>query len=340
MKEINEHIENLLYNYFIGDLSEQQERELVEWLDADESHKKVLAEMSDWWAIAHIPLFVSNRKADFEKHFSTLMEPVIPQRKLTMRFSNVARVAAVVLLLLTTGIISYYVGMGIQVKNETLAWFETEVPLGSQSKITLPDQSIVWINAGSTLRYSNEFNDKNREIYLDGEAYFDVVTDTLKPFIVKSGDVDIRVLGTRFNVKAYKDDAMLDVSLVSGKVNVAFQNRDDQINEVELQPNRMLSYNKDIEAVTMSEVNGEYAYEWTKGIFRFNEQYFGQLAKVLERKYNVRIYIESERLKEEVFTGSFSKQYTLNEILREVDVDHKYSWEQEGDAFYIRDKIK
>lgn len=340
MKEKNEYIENLLYGYFAGELSEIQLKELVAWLEADESHQKTFSEMSDWWAIAHVPLFASERKANFETHFSDLISPeaaVCPRRRFL--FSMPGRIAAAVLVLLATSILSYYIGMHTAIPmDEPFAYFETEVPLGSQSKIILPDQSVVWINAGSTLRYNKEYNQTNREIYLNGEAYFEVTPDTLKPFVVNSENMSVKVLGTCFNVKAYADDATMDVSLVSGKVHVALPDKNVRMNEVELQPNRMLSYNKSTEALVMSEVNGEYAYEWTKGVFRFNEQDFAQLAKTLERKYNVRIHIESERLKNEVFSGSFSRQYTLNDILNEVDVDYKYTWIQQGSDFYIRDK--
>lgn len=337
MQKRNEHIEELLFGYFAGDLTEEQEKELLMWLEADKENKKVLFEMADWWATAHVPLFSSTMKTDFEKHFGDLTRPERPvarKRNLWVAWRNVA---AVTLLLVSVGIGSYRLGSR-HVDQTQPAYFETVTPMGSQSKVILPDQSVVWVNSGSSLRYSKDFNKKDREIYLEGEAYFEVARDTLKPFLVKSDVLSVRVLGTRFNVKAYKDDQTIDVSLVSGRVNVRLEDEMVHAGEVELQPDRMLSYDKETDRVEMKKINGRDAYDWTNGTLRFEEKNFVQIAKDLERKYNLRICIESEKLKKEVFTGSFSGYYTLDDVLREVDVEHKYEWKQTKDELVIKDK--
>lgn len=337
MQRKNEYIEDLLYSYFVGELTEEQEKELLVWLEADEDNKKVLFEMAEWWATAHVPLYASNMKADFEKHFGSLMQSERSEAKKHSLWTSWSKVAAVGLLLISVGIGSYQ--LGHRTLNDTqLAYFETATPMGSQSKVILPDQSVVWVNAGSSLRYSKDFNKKDREIYLEGEAYFEVARDTLKPFLVKSDVLSVRVLGTKFNVKAYKDDQTIDVSLVSGKVNVRLDDKMEHKGEVELHPNRMLRYDKETDRVEMKEIEGSNAYDWTNGTLRFEEKSFVQIAKDLERKYNLHIHIVSDKLKKEVFTGSFSGYYTLDDVLREIDVEHKYTWKQTANELVIKDK--
>lgn len=336
----NKHIENLIYSYFAGDISEEEQEELLRWLEMDDAHKRFLSEMADCWATAHVPLFASSMKADFQKHFGTFIIPAASSRKSHwLNFHFLGKAAATVLVVISVGTASYYMGKKYGLpKSTALSYFETTTPMGGQTKVVLPDQSVVWINAGSTLRYGSDFNTDGRSVQLDGEAYFEVTRDSLKPFIVKSKKLDIEVIGTSFNVKAYGLDEMTDVTLISGKVNVSL--RDDVVHagDVTLTPNRKLSFNKKTNKVRVSEVDAKDALSWMDGSLKFSEQPFVNIAKDLERKFNVRIRIESDLLKKEIFSGSFTKDYSLDEILHEVDVERKYVWTRSGDEIIIKDK--
>ena len=333
----NANIENLLFDYFSGNLSEAEEKELLQWLESDESHSKIFSEMADWWAIAHVPLFVSDMKSDFEKHFGNLNTTVL-QNKVSRKIGLWSKIAASILILISIGTFSFYMGKN-SVKEE-MAYFETVTPMGTCSKVILPDHSVVWVNAGSSLKYSKDFNQKEREVLLEGEAYFEVQPNHSKPFIVKAEMLDIQVLGTHFNVKAYRDEQLMDVSLVSGKVNIHLNDDDHKSKEVVLAPNRMFSFNKENKCVKIVEIKGDDSYAWTNGHLKFTEQPFSEIVRDLERKFNVNISIDSESLQNEIFSGSFSPEYSLNEILREVDMDHKYTWKRNGNEIVIRDKYK
>ena len=336
MKTENTHIEDILFDYFSDNLSEAEEKELLQWLESDGSHTDILSEMADWWATAHAPAFASDMKSDFETHFGYL-RATTSQKKTGNKMRMWSMIAASVLILILVGTFSFYMGKN-NVK-ERMAYFETMTPMGTCSKVILPDHSVVWINAGSSLKYSKDFNQKNREVLLNGEAYFEVQPDSLKPFIVKAGVLDIQVLGTHFNVKAYRDEQIMDVALISGKVNVYLNEKDHSgSNGVILEPNRMFSFNKESKCVKIVNINGEDSYAWINGSLKFIEQPFYRIAKDLERKFNVNIRIDSKSLNKEVFSGSFSSGYSLNEILNEVDVDHKYIWKQNGNEIVIRDK--
>ncbi len=330
----NDRIQTLLFAYFSGELSGKEENELMQWLQSDNNNKILVAKMADWWAMAHVPLFMSDMETDFKEHFNSLVDPVVPSKRKRFKLNYLIRIAASILIILTVGLGSYYIGKNAETKNKRIAYYETIVPNGSTSKVILPDKSVVWINAASSLKYHEDADLNIREIALEGEAYFEVATDSLKPFIVKTQGLDIKVLGTSFNVRSYMDNEEVDIVLVSGKVNISMENA---MNET-LTFNQKLSYNKESKAIDISVVQGTDYTTWTSGGLRFNQQSFPQIAKDLERKFNTRITIESDHLKKEIFSGSFTQQHTLYDILREVDVDKKYKWSYSGNEFIIRDK--
>lgn len=341
MNTKEKHIENLLLDYFAGELSEIEEKELLVWLEADKANKYKFSEMADCWAIAHLPLFKNNLKSDFLKHFGYWTSTNLPLKDSRLFcWRSWRKVAVSLLLVVAVSTTAYYMSENDQKSDqEQMAWFETVTPLGSQSKVVLPDHSIVWVNAGSSLKYNMDFNKQNREVLLTGEAYFEVAKDSLCPFVVKSGNLNIKVLGTSFNVKAYENEETIDVALVTGKVNIYLSNKEEKkTQDIELIPNRMMSYNKETSQVEMSEVKGSSIYAWTNGRIEFDEQPFDRIVRDLERRFNVQIRINSKSLHKEIYTGSFSADQTLDYILQEVDVEKKYTWKQIGNEFIINDK--
>jgi len=339
------YIEDLILGYFAKELTDEQERELLEWLNEDPSHRETLSKMADWWATAHIPLFMTNMQSGLDGFFDIQDQKDHPGSK--SRMFNLAffrNVAAVILALVTVGSISYYIGQ--QGSRNSLSEFmasqqvssEVITPLGATSKVLLPDGSQAWVNAGTHLTYTYNYGQGIREVYLDGEAYFDVVPDKDHPFIVKSNNMDIKVLGTSFNVKSYPDDSHIKVALVSGSVNVKVNQPEKETMDFTLSPDRMLTFNKESSSIEIAEFRGRDVLAWTTGGLKFENLSFANIAKDLERKFDVQIRIESERLQKEIFSGSFSSDYSLDQILREVDMERKYSWKQRKDEIIIRDK--
>ncbi|MDR1161100.1 MAG: FecR domain-containing protein [Tannerellaceae bacterium] len=334
-------IETILLAYFSGQATEEEKKELLQWLEAGEANKKRMAEMADWWAMSHIPLFASDREAGFRKYFADLATTSqMRVKRKTFGLSFAGKIAAAVLLLLLVGTTFYYVGKNTQAASREIASYETVVPYGSKTKVILPDRSIVWINAGSTLTYSDNVAGNQREVLLEGEAYFEVTPDPLKPFIVKAGTLDVEVLGTSFDVRAYKDEQTIDVVLLTGKVDVYLNHATDGHRNADaaLSPNQMLSYNRETNDIHIAVVHSPDYSAWKDGQIKFSEQSFTRIARDLERRYNIEIEINSAYLKKEIFTGSFSEKHTITDILKEIDVDRKYKWKQTGTKYIIRDK--
>lgn len=332
-------IDDILFKYFKNQLNETEEKTLLEWLNADASHKKILYEMADWWATAHVPLFASDLKNDFNKYLKDLInktKPIQPNYQIKTSIKWWSKIAASVLIVLTTGILAFYAGKSTGKEEPQVAYYETTVALGAQSKVVLPDQSVVWINAGSSIKYHEDTKKQTRNINLEGEAYFEVNKNPDMPFIVESGSLQVSVLGTSFNVKAYENQETIDIVLVSGKVEVHSENKKEDT--YLLSPDEMLSYNKQTNQVEKSMVQSLNYCAWKNGLLKFEEQQFTLLAKDLERIYKVQIEIKSEVLKKERFSGSFSYNYSINDILREIDVEKKYTWKQNGNKIIIQDK--
>ncbi len=226
---------------------------------------------------------------------------------------------------------------------------EISINPGSRSKIKLPDGSSVWINSGSKLSYANSFKGKDREVELDGEAYFDVVKDADHPFIVHTSGIDIKVLGTAFNVKAYRSDPLIEATLIHGSIEVINKNRPGSPT-IMLKPLEKLVYNKypvadprdqraavtvpdpDAYSITIKPLNKEIAEDeivetaWVYNKLAFEDEKFEDLVLKMERWYNLTIIIENEKLKNHRISGSFVDE-TAEQALKELQflVPFRYS---------------
>lgn len=154
----------------------------------------------------------------------------------------------------------------------------------------LPDGTKVWLNAQSTLEYPATFG-STREVTLEGEAYFDVVEDPAHPFIVHADDIDIRVLGTAFNIKSYPGDPSIATTLVRGKVRIQ-KDEDETQTFVELKPNQQALFSHDSKAISLHQVNAERYTSWTNGTLVFEDDKVYDVFKTLERWYGVEINVQ------------------------------------------------
>ncbi len=163
------------------------------------------------------------------------------------------------------------------------------IPYGNRSTINLSDGTKVWLNAGSRLIYPSRFADKTREVYLVGEAFFDVERIEEKPFIVKTSDISVKVLGTQFNVSAYPEDNFIQTVLTKGSVEILESDAGLFKKGVLLEPGQMASWNAKAKETKVYDVNTDYYTLWTDGIFSFSNTDFNRITKKLERYYNIRL---------------------------------------------------
>lgn len=225
---------------------------------------------------------------------------------------SLAKVAATLVVGLILSLATFY---GIQkegftpsIQVSTL----TEVnQVGEVSKLKLPDGTMVWLGAASSLTYPKAFSDSLRYIELDGEAYFEVTHNEKSPFVVKSGTVRTRVLGTKFNVKAYDEDMDVAVTLASGKVAVLSSSRE---NPTILSPNEQFLINKKSGMGEVRPVNASLVNAWKNKELVFIRESFARIAKTFERWYGVEFIFKDSSLEEEIFVYHF-KEFSLSHSL-------------------------
>ena len=222
---------------------------------------------------------------------------------------------------------------------------------GSRSTLTLPDGSKVWLNADSRLTYHNSFNNSKREVELEGEAFFDVVKDTNRPFIVHTSGIDVKVLGTSFNVKSYPGDGTIEATLIRGMIEVVRKNNPSAPKMI-LRPHEKLVFNKEISTGSQPAISGNkagkkmYAAEqdiaiallpkgkadslisetsWRYNKLIFEGDTFRQLANKLERWYDVKISIRDEKLLHYRFKGIFENE-TIQQALVALQLTNNFKY--------------
>ena len=239
--------------------------------------------------------------------------------------------ASIALLLGVSNYISYHEGY----KNQNSQMVEMANPMGMRSSIVLSDGTRVILNAGTTLSYPAAFVSSQREVKVNGEAFFEVSHDKDHPFIVSAENVKVKVLGTKFNVKAYKEDDHIEVTLTEGKVGVGLGEHHDMMY---ISPGQQALFNKMKQSFSKYEVNLDYYTSWKEGKFYFKSVTFLEIAKQLERRFNVHISVEPAKLQRTVFSGDFVRGENLEQILRIITADKRTDYTMRGDSICIYEK--
>lgn len=193
---------------------------------------------------------------------------------------------------------------------EKLVYNTIKIPYGKRFELQLSDGTIVHLNSGTTLKYPVKFiASENRQVFLDGEAFFDVAKDKTHPFVVNADNLNVRVLGTHFNVSNYPEDNLTDVVLVEGSVGLYTANEkfNAEKNTV-LKPGFKGSFSKTDNQIKTKVVVTDVYTAWIKGGLTFREMTFKDISKKLERHYNVTIVNQNEKLSNEKFNASFGDE--------------------------------
>ncbi len=209
-------------------------------------------------------------------------------------------------------------------------------PLGQQSVLFLDDGTKVWLNASSKITYLKNFHDGDtRDVYLEGEAFFDVAHNAEKPFIVHTSSLKIKVLGTSFNVKSYKEQKTIETTLVKGKVRIEQADvKGKRIGDVELKPNQRAVFNKESRVINIKEIDVSNTGKWKQERLVFDEESIDQVLSQMEKWYNVRIHFESRGALNCKLTATIQKE-SLEEVLKLLQSLHDIHYEIEGREVYI-----
>lgn len=215
---------------------------------------------------------------------------------------------------------------------------EGQTARGQKQYMVLDDGTEVWLNANSRLKYPSELAGKRvREVFLDGEAFFEVAEDPQRPFVVHTAGVSIKVLGTAFNVRSYRGDPFVETALVKGRVSIALD--EDDSTEVMLLPDQLAVFNKESRKIELrSAVNSENHVAWRNGWMIFEDKPFGYIKQTLEDWYNVEIVLEDETSLSCSFSGKF-KDKTLGEVLEIFRNTESIEYRIDGNQVFIKGKL-
>lgn len=252
----------------------------------------------------------------------------LPPRQLWREF---IKYAAVVVISLLIGGSAFW---GYNKLNSPIPEYASiTAPNGQITNVTLFDGTNIWLNSGSTLKYEHNFNKKSREVYLDGEAYFDVTKNEERPFFVNAKNTRIKVLGTIFNVKAYLDESKVEIVLVEGKVQFIVKDK-----SIVLKPGEHLVFSEKTNRLTKTKVNITEYIAWKGGKIYFNNETLLELTHQIERWYEVKFQFTEEHIKNYRFTGVINKDKTLDYTLKIIAAINKVDFELNNEQIKVVDK--
>jgi len=352
MKEnsISERIKESIIGYYSGDLNQQQAEELVNWLSDDTENIQLFNEIKEIWQASAL---ISNREFNPDAAFLNLHDKIrtrnirpLPPRKISITLTFLYRVAAGILLvsLLGAGALMVLKKPNSKILSET--YFEAHAPKGSKTLITLSEGTQVWLNAGTTLRYSNTFNSKNRDVYLEGEAFFRVSKNKHLPFKVSTSDICITALGTAFNVKSYSEESLIETTLEEGSLRIdplISNGKSKKSSPIYLKQNQKLIYQKQDRNLAITSLKDQVLEEddivvekhkdlpvristvqdirlytsWKDSQWVFKNEKLSTLAPKLERRYDINIIFEDSTLLDYSFSGTLRDE-SVEQVLAAI----------------------
>jgi transmembrane sensor len=209
------------------------------------------------------------------------------------------------------------------------------VPFGQRQRVLLSDGTFVLLNAGSKLTFPASFNGKYREVFLKGEAFFEVSKNANKPFIVKTDQIDIRVLGTTFNVTAYENEQFVTTVLLEGKVNVEQKDKLFANKKFILSPGQACFYSVVDKYANIKEVNVDDYVLWKDGLYKFNDMPLRDVVYRVRRYYNLDVQIRDEHLANTLVSGKLVLTDDIAEVVKYLSKTMEGRYEKISESSYI-----
>jgi|GEM_PF-1750140 len=342
-------------NFIAGNCSAADKEFVKEWVKEDPTREKELQELKRVWQLtADLELTDENEveqawsvvkfKMD-QSHADKPLELSSHSRDHNRSKNNdgwktFLKVAA--LLLVAAGIYAVYNYQDTDPKKvvtkEQVYESTVRAEYGEQVRFRMRDGTVVTLNAGSKIRHDNQFGDKNRELHLAGEAYFEVNNEGQKhPFIVKTEDARIKDIGTKFNINAYEEKETTEVVVSEGVVEVSAQTEmPSQVNNtVSVKQGKMINVSRASDQLIIKEANINQALGWLNKKLIFDNERFEDIVKRLERYYNIDITIKDDSLKKKVVKASFNNE-RVEKVMSVLAISLGANYEIEGDSISFR----
>ncbi|MBD1393378.1 FecR family protein [Mucilaginibacter glaciei] len=362
---VNDAFIELLTKKLSDELNAGEQVMFNDLLKSDEDFRKQYEFFKSYWVQEQEKY--SNSNAMFENILTkiTILEPAevaIKEEPKYRRFYFFLKTIAAVLVAGVSCAALFYAANLNEKANTTAKLDLTATPSRMKSKITLSDGSVVTLNSETTLKYPLSFTGKTREVYLNGEAYFDVAKDHKHPFIVHTGQMRVKVLGTAFNIKSYPNDVTSETTLIRGAIEVTLTDRPSD--RIILKPNEKLILKSThlikhrvrtpLAKAKMDSINTSYSLtnltyfktndttvvetSWVNNKLIFKDEPFEALARKMERWYGVKIKFKNDRAQDYHFTGVFEKE-TMLQAFKALQMIEPFDYKLKNGTAYITDPI-
>jgi len=310
------------------------------WFNDSEDNRSAFESYKKLWESGKIEKNYDLIRAKERIEFKINQRLNIPKRI----FNSLQKVAAILFLPLL--ILSIYLYSSIlQTEDHDLqAIYQTiDCPIGNRSKISLPDGTSVWLNSGSSITLPVSFSEeKTRKVSLSGEAYFNVIKDQKRPFLLSLDEITVRVTGTSFNVSNYKNDKQVEIMLESGKVDLYTGSNRKSDDRTRLLPGQLVTIEKGTDVLSVNEVKAEHYVSWTKGYLIFDDDKMSDVIRKLERWYNIDIEISDQEINDYLYTATI-KDETIDQLLELLKYTSSIEYEIErtigNDDLLLKDLV-
>lgn len=333
-------IEAIILHYLQHTISEDEMRILMAWVKESEENKKLFFQLKNTNDLQRglypTPEEIKESKermlAKLHNAEETERQKQIAQSKGRRLLSFYKYVAvAVACIGLTLGV-QFLFNSG-----KTMQYVALDVESGPRmSHMTLPDGTKVVLNASSKFKFPDKFSKNVREVFLDGEAYFDVVKDGKTPFVVRTDKQVITVLGTRFNVMDYSADDYAITTLVSGSIKLRANDDTEELDkEIILKPNQQAFFNKNTNQLALSAITIDLDRTWVNKLYHFKKEPLHLITARLEKIYGVNIEIKNDSIRNIECTGTFGLDQKIEEVLRIINFEKLFTYKIRGEEIII-----
>lgn len=299
--------DQFINKYLRGEASEEEVATLFQWIEAAPENRK------EFIRYKKIQALTASDNGDESLQWKQTFALRFRKQKMIKLYLQVAKYAAIFILVFGTGMSTQYLRW--QSNNEKSVYQNVtsiSAPLGQMTNLELPDGTKVVLNSGSSITWNGNFSMGNRSVTLKGEAYFDVAKDLNHPFVVQTASLNFKVFGTSFNIEAYPEENFINTTLVEGSLGV-INKTDKELRR--LVPGENAHYDAKTSKLTIFNVNTALYTTWKYGLITFRNEKLKDIAKKIERWYNVKVVIKNPKLGEEAYFGTIMKNKPIDQIL-------------------------
>lgn len=319
-----------IIKYCQGDLSKNEQDELLKEAYNDPTLKSQIIDYQHLHSLLELTPERINLQQGRNNYNS--FKGIVSFRKLTSLLTSFSRYAAIIIIAFASAwmLASHYFSRNTTIQQELIAFQqELVVPAGQRAELTLPDGTKVWLNAGSKLSYPSFF-EKERKVFLSGEGFFDVAKNKKVPFIVSTRTIDVKALGTQFNVFSYPESDFTSVYLQQGSVKAYFPSSEAE--GIQLSPEQyLIQEGKQLKLSTMDPDD----LLWREGLYTFKKQKLRNIIKKLELYYDVKIIVKDQKILDYEYVGKFRQRDGVLEILRLIQRIHKFNIKKDDELNLI-----